>query len=290
MIRRLLRFIMVTPPILFFFFFNDTATTEIYTLSLHDALPISMTSINDLGTGTYVTEEGGLYPSGSNVRPSSQDAFGKGLASAVQPLDANGNPSTNGKIGFLGIGESLALDEFGSGFLPIAQHDAEINPSITFVDGAQGGATPNLLTSTTSAYWNTILKNYIPDQGLTANQIQVAWMETSDGITTGAFPSDMTLMQSQYESMMNAMHSLFPKLTMVYFSSRIYAGYSNGVAKIDPEPYAYESGFAVKNAINDQLNGATNLCDGNACPTVTAPWMSWGPHYWANGLRAPQDA
>src|SRR5256885_15609304 len=34
----------VTIPTLlnsFFFFFNDTATTEIYTLSLHDALPIS---------------------------------------------------------------------------------------------------------------------------------------------------------------------------------------------------------------------------------------------------------
>src|SRR5256885_13478638 len=29
------------PPISIFFFFNDTATTEIYTLSLHDALPIS---------------------------------------------------------------------------------------------------------------------------------------------------------------------------------------------------------------------------------------------------------
>src|SRR5256885_17174492 len=28
----------------FFFFFNDTATTEIYTLSLHDALPISTSS------------------------------------------------------------------------------------------------------------------------------------------------------------------------------------------------------------------------------------------------------
>src|SRR2546426_11244969 len=28
------------PPFSFFFFFNDTATTEIYTLSLHDALPI----------------------------------------------------------------------------------------------------------------------------------------------------------------------------------------------------------------------------------------------------------
>src|SRR2546430_3981104 len=33
MSRRLLKYI--------FFFFNDTATTEIYTLSLHDALPIS---------------------------------------------------------------------------------------------------------------------------------------------------------------------------------------------------------------------------------------------------------
>src|SRR5256885_9413649 len=32
---------MTTPVTSLFFFFNDTATTEIYTLSLHDALPIS---------------------------------------------------------------------------------------------------------------------------------------------------------------------------------------------------------------------------------------------------------
>src|SRR5438105_15279070 len=31
-------------PFVLFFFFNDTATTEIYTLSLHDALPISLRS------------------------------------------------------------------------------------------------------------------------------------------------------------------------------------------------------------------------------------------------------
>src|SRR6266536_6678955 len=31
------------PTFLFLFFFNDTATTEIYTLSLHDALPVSTT-------------------------------------------------------------------------------------------------------------------------------------------------------------------------------------------------------------------------------------------------------
>src|SRR2546430_16733084 len=33
---------MLLPTNVFFFFFNDTATTEIYTLSLHDALPISI--------------------------------------------------------------------------------------------------------------------------------------------------------------------------------------------------------------------------------------------------------
>src|SRR5260370_28097366 len=39
----MLFFFWWTRPLLFFlfFFFNDTATTEIYTLSLHDALPIS---------------------------------------------------------------------------------------------------------------------------------------------------------------------------------------------------------------------------------------------------------
>src|SRR3989475_11171799 len=34
--------------IIIFFFFNDTATTEIYTLSLHDALPISNVSSADI--------------------------------------------------------------------------------------------------------------------------------------------------------------------------------------------------------------------------------------------------
>src|SRR2546430_12362221 len=35
-------------PILFFFFFNDTATTEIYTLSLHDALPILSVEVRQM--------------------------------------------------------------------------------------------------------------------------------------------------------------------------------------------------------------------------------------------------
>src|SRR2546429_4341405 len=37
----------------FFFFFNDTATTEIYTLSLHDALPISVVNGVSSGLSAY---------------------------------------------------------------------------------------------------------------------------------------------------------------------------------------------------------------------------------------------
>src|SRR2546426_4335626 len=37
---------MLLSFLFFFFFFNDTATTEIYTLSLHDALPICRRSLS----------------------------------------------------------------------------------------------------------------------------------------------------------------------------------------------------------------------------------------------------
>src|SRR5256884_8582430 len=53
-----------------FFFFNDTATTEIYTLSLHDALPISYfggsspTNRNDVGLGVAVNVVGKAYITG----------------------------------------------------------------------------------------------------------------------------------------------------------------------------------------------------------------------------------
>src|SRR5256885_17242685 len=39
-----------------FFFFNDTATTEIYTLSLHDALPISASAIGPSGATWRTTD------------------------------------------------------------------------------------------------------------------------------------------------------------------------------------------------------------------------------------------
>src|SRR2546427_3538288 len=45
-------------PYSFFFFFNDTATTEIYTLSLHDALPISGKMLRFVERPEYQEDEG----------------------------------------------------------------------------------------------------------------------------------------------------------------------------------------------------------------------------------------
>src|SRR5216683_81946 len=44
-------FLHFTALLFFFFFFNDTATTEIYTLSLHDALPIRSTAAGPVPAG-----------------------------------------------------------------------------------------------------------------------------------------------------------------------------------------------------------------------------------------------
>src|SRR6185437_14711648 len=57
----------------FFFFFNDTATTEIYTLSLHDALPIDRTTnsvpiLGHLGGREHILY--GVGWSGNGVGPS----------------------------------------------------------------------------------------------------------------------------------------------------------------------------------------------------------------------------
>jgi hypothetical protein len=246
-------------------------------------------ALNDLGTGTYQGSEGGLYPNGSNVRPASHDSDGVTFAKGIQPLDSNGNPSSTGKYVFMALGESTAQNEFNR-FLPIANSDPAKNPFLKIVNGSQGGATPKDFADIKSYYWGMVLNNYLPQNGVTSKQVVAIWMEDTDGIATGSFPTDITTLQSEYESMMQNMHTLFPNLKLVYFSSRVYGGYSNGVGTPDnPEPYAFEVGYAVKWAIQDQLNGNANLNYNPLLGPVVAPWMSWGTYYWANGMLGRND-
>src|SRR2546427_2909708 len=51
---------MSTPLSSFFFFFNDTATTEIYTLSLHDALPICVSTRPDKRLGQHFLSDANI--------------------------------------------------------------------------------------------------------------------------------------------------------------------------------------------------------------------------------------
>src|SRR3989475_12160887 len=66
--------------IFFFFFFNDTATTEIYTLSLHDALPI-LNSLQNTWPYGYSMPIAVRY---------TQDAFSR--SGWLWPVDAKGEP------------------------------------------------------------------------------------------------------------------------------------------------------------------------------------------------------
>jgi hypothetical protein len=247
-------------------------------------------ALTDLGTGTYLGYEGGLYPNGVNTRPAAIDSYGVGLADSIQPLDSSGNPSPTGKYVLIALGESTAQNEFNR-FLPIANSDPAKNKNLVIVNGAQGGATPNQFVGSSTYYWSTILNNYLPQNGVSANQVVAVWIEDTDSIKTGSFPADMTTMQAEYETLAQDVLKNFPNVKLMYWSSRVYGGYSNGLVNPDdPEPYAFEAGYAVKNAIADQINGAANLCDGyNGCTPIKAPWMSWGPYYWANGMLGRED-
>src|SRR5260370_42164884 len=74
----------------FFFFFNDTATTEIYTLSLHDALPISWRS-------RAVSEALATFFRNSLQTVAAMEAWSYGVWSIV-PAFMYGEMSTAGTI------------------------------------------------------------------------------------------------------------------------------------------------------------------------------------------------
>src|SRR2546427_11555572 len=61
---------------LIFFFFNDTATTEIYTLSLHDALPLAMHRKTRLRAWAAAALAGGTLAAGCVVAAAGAGAGG----------------------------------------------------------------------------------------------------------------------------------------------------------------------------------------------------------------------
>ena len=242
--------------------------------------------INDLGTGNYFGTEGGLYGNGSNMDPAQHQADGVAFAQQVQPLDANGNPSASGKIGFLGFGISTLLYEMNA-FTPMAMGDLAKNPSVVVVNGGEPTAGAPEFAQLTSPFWTTLIQNIVPNNNVTTQQVQVVFFEDIDQSPTGTYPSDQVELIGELETIAQNVLIMFPNVKLMYYVTRIYSGYST--TNVDPEPYAYEQGFANSAAILDQISGAPSLNYNPSNGPVLAPWMGYGPYTWANGYIARSD-
>jgi hypothetical protein len=62
-----------------------------------------------------------------------------------------------------------------------------------------------------------------------------------------------------------------------------------GEVGASPEPLAYETGFAVKWAIADQIAGKPEFNYDPAKGKVVAPWSAWGPYFRADGTKGRKD-
>jgi len=245
--------------------------------------------INDLGTNTYQGSQAGLYPNGLNTRPASFDAAGVAIAQSIVPLDASGNPDpVNGKIGLMSLGMSALFDTWLT-FTTDFYGDPTVNRNVVLVPGAQPRAYAANFANVNDGFWNPIYQNFLPEWGITASQVQIIYFKDIDPNPKGTFPADMAKLQSEYESIAQNVHIKFPNVKIMYFGGPVYTGYSNGLNNIDNEPWEYESAFAVKWAIQDQINGKVSLNWDSTKGPVKAPWMSWGAYPWANGLLARSD-
>src|SRR5207245_6364900 len=90
----------------FFFFFNDTATTEIYTLSLHDALPICDAGIKSAIQGSNVPNPDEAVPS---FVSGAMAKAGKGLLEGT--LQAGTSAVSDKLLDLVGLGGKSAADK-----------------------------------------------------------------------------------------------------------------------------------------------------------------------------------
>jgi hypothetical protein len=242
---------------------------------------VNLTPLMDLTGGSYQGEPGGLYPNGSNSTPASHLAAGLDLARGIGPLDATGQPSPSGRYAFVSIGMSNTTQEF-SAFMPLANADASRDPSLVIVDGAQGGQTAADWANPGCQCWTT-LDNRLRQANVSAAQVAVAWVKLANRQPGEGWPTHARRLKDDTAVVLQRLKSRFANLRIAYLSSRIYAGYAT--TTLNPEPYAYQSGFSVRWTIEDQLNGSLTFTGAGA----QAPWIAWGPYLWADGLRARSD-
>jgi hypothetical protein len=233
----------------------------------------------------YKGEQGGLYPGGTNTLPAAHLKAGLALAKQIVPLDAEGKPSPEGKIGFIGVGHSSWTMEF-SVFVKHSMADAERNPKVQVIDCAQSAQSTEMSADPKAEYWNTV-EQRLKQAGVTPAQVQVAAFLATLQFPTLPFPKEPRTLQEYTTQTVNNLHDRFPNLKILYLVTRIYGGYAD--MALNPEPHAYETGFGVKWTIADQIAGKPELDFDLAKGPVRAPWIAWGPYNWADGMKARSD-
>lgn len=273
-----------------------------------DATPTGVTSarvpLSDLRSGNYLGFAGGLYPGGSNALPSAHATAGLARAVLVEPLDPSGRPSPTGRYALLSIGMSNTTQEFcsqGGGmpcepwtFMGQAAADPEVNrTTLVLVNGAQGGRTAEFWDSPGDPDYDRVRDTVLARQGLGEAQVQIAWVKVANPQPRTSLPADGAdayRLVAQIGAIARALKVRYPNLRQVFLSSRIFAGYAT--TALNPEPYAYESGFAVKWVIEAQIRqmqGATADARAGDLSEGVAPWLGWGPYLWADGLSPRSD-
>jgi Cu/Ag efflux protein CusF len=243
-----------------------------------------------LGREKYQGFEGGLYPEGKNVRPTAHEAAGLALAKQVQPLDTDGKPSQEGAVVLLSVGMSNTA-QISQGFYKALSGETQRNLRLVFVNGAQGGMTAAAIqdpedNSRGTKYWTTV-DDRLKQAGLSRAQVQVIWIKQADAGPREGFPAYAQKLQEELTRIVQLLPSRFPNIKLVYLSGRTYGGFAR--TPLNPEPYAYESGFSVKWLIEQQLKGEVALNYDPKKGPVKAPWLSWGPYLWDNGVVKRAD-
>jgi hypothetical protein len=245
---------------------------------------VGFVPLTDMGPATYQGFDGGLYARGANAPPAEHLAAGLAIGRAVRPLDATGQPSPDGMVVMVTIGMSNTRNE-SARLIPMYGTFANRNPRLRIINGAQGGQHAGIIANPNATYW-TYVDQQVTAAGLTREQVQVIWLKQAVAGPTLPFPADARQLQGYLRDIVRIIQDRYPNTRLCYLSSRIYAGYA--LTTLNPEPFAYQSGFSVKWLIEDQIAGDPSLSYGQAGP-VEAPWLAWAAYLWGDGMVPRSD-
>ena len=273
-----------------------------------EAIPITDLVRNIIVTDTYLGFEGGLY-FGSNKVPASHATFGAQTARRIQPLDTSGAASPNGAIVLMSISMSNASLEWchiqstgapndlpclPASFMGQAAADPSLNNDLVIVNGARGGQDLDKWDSPEDEEYDRIANEVLPAFGLTEAQVQIVWVKAALHIRPGdpSLPdadADAYLLEATIGDVVRALRIRYQSLRQIIFTSRIYGGYADPNSA-NPEPWAYETGFGTKWAIEAQITQrATGVVDQETGNLAGTPFMAWGPYLWSYGDRPRED-